>query len=79
MSLIYHFDLDSVEDLMILLSRNLQKRRLEKNISREMLSQLSGVPVPTLAKFEKTHKISLESYVALCKVLGCSDEWKNQL
>lgn len=79
MNLIYHFDLDSVEDLMIILSRNLQKRRLEKNISREMLSQLSGVPVPTLAKFEKTHKISLESYVALCKALGYSDEIKKLL
>lgn len=79
MNLIYNFNLDSVEDLMQILSRNLQKRRLEKNISRATLSQLSGVPVPTIAKFEKVHKISLESYVALCKALGYSDEIKNLL
>lgn len=79
MNLIYDFNLDSVEDLMLTLSRNLQKRRLEKNISRATLSQLSGVPVPTIAKFEKVHKISLESYVALCKALGYSDEIKSLL
>lgn len=79
MNLIYDFNLDSVEDLMQVLSRNLQKRRLEKNISRAMLSQLSGVPAATIAKFEKNHKISLESYIALCKALGYSDEIKNLL
>ena len=79
MNLIYDFNLDSVEDMLQTLSRNLQKRRLERNISRVMLSQLSGVPAPTIAKFEKTHKISLESYVALCKALGYSDEIKNLL
>lgn len=76
MNVIYHFDLDSVEELMQRLSQNLQKRRLEKNISRVVLSDLSGVPAPTIAKFEKAHKISLESYVALCKALGYSDEIK---
>lgn len=79
MNLIYDFNLDSVEDLMQTLSRNLQKRRLEKNMSRAMLAQLSGVPAPTIAKFEKNHKISLESYVALCKALGYSDEIKSLL
>lgn len=79
MGLIYDFNLDTVEDLMQQLSRNLQKRRLEKNISRTMLSQLSGVPAPTIAKFEKTYKISLESYVALGKALGYSDEIKSLL
>lgn len=79
MNLIYDFNLDSVEDLMQILSRNLQKRRLEKNISRAMLAKLSGVPAPTIAKFEKNHKISLESCVALCKALGYSDEIKSLL
>ena len=79
MNFIYDCTLDSVEDLMQMLSRNLQKRRLEKNISRALLSQLSGVPASTIAKFEKVHKISLESYVALCKALGYSDEIKNLL
>lgn len=79
MNLTYDFNLDTIEDLMQLLSRNLQKRRLEKNISRTMLAQLSGVPAPTIARFEKNCKISLESYIALCKALGYSDEIKSLL
>jgi len=79
MSLTYDFNLDTVEDLMLELSRNLQKRRLEKNMSRTMLSQLSGVPAPTIVRFEKTHKISLASYVALSKALGYSEEIKSLL
>lgn len=75
-SFIYTFDFDSVADLMLILSQNLQKRRLEKNVSRAKLSELSGIPIPTIAKFEKTHRISLESYVALCKALGYTNEIK---
>ena len=74
MNFIYTFNPYPVADLMLILSRNLQKRRLEKNLSRAMLSELSGVPTPTIAKFERTYKISLESYVALCKALGYTDE-----
>lgn len=76
MSLIYTFDLDTVENLLRIIAQNLQKRRLEKNLSREVLSQLSGVPAPTIAKFEQKHTISLASFVALAKALGYSKEVK---
>ncbi|WP_293672173.1 helix-turn-helix transcriptional regulator [uncultured Parabacteroides sp.] len=76
MSLIYTFDLDTVENLLQIIAQNLQKRRLEKNLSREVLSQLSGVPAPTIAKFEQKHTISLASFVALAKALGYSKEVK---
>ncbi|MCD7850219.1 MAG: helix-turn-helix domain-containing protein [Parabacteroides sp.] len=49
---------------------------MEKNLSREVLSQLSGVPAPTIAKFEQKHTISLASFVALAKALGYSKEVK---
>lgn len=77
MVFMYNFDLDSVEDLLLLLSANFQKRRLEKNLSREALSKLSSVPMATIRKFENEHKISLESYVALCKALGYTNDIKS--
>lgn len=76
MSIIYDFNMNSPEDILRELSVNLKKRRLEKNLSRKTLSELSGVPVPTIAKFESVGKISLESYVALCKALGYTAEVK---
>ena len=79
MSLLYNFDLDSPEELLRLLARNLQKRRLEKALSRQTLSRMSGVPAATIAKFEQKHSISLTSYVALAQALGHSTALKNLL
>ena len=76
MSLLYNFDIDTPEDILQLLAWNLQKRRLEKGLSRDALSKLSGVPSPTIAKFEQKFSISLSSYVALTKALGYSKDVK---
>lgn len=79
MPLLYNFDIDTTEDILLLLAQNLQKRRLEKGLSREALSLLSGVPAPSIAKFEQKHTISLASYVALSKALGYTQELKKLL
>ena len=79
MQFLYNFDLDTPDELLDILAVNLQKRRLEKGLSREALTALSGVPTPTIAKFEQKHTISLASYVALAKALGYSKAIKELL
>lgn len=79
MNLLYTFDPESPQDLCGILAMNLRKRRLERGLSRAALSMMSGVPTPTIAKFETKHSISLESFVALAKALGYIDEIKNLL
>ncbi|GBU08714.1 transcriptional regulator [Bacteroidales bacterium] len=79
MPLLYSFDIDTRDELLAVLADNLQKRRLEKGLSREALTELSGVPTPTIAKFEQKHTISLASYVALAKALGYSKAIKELL
>jgi len=79
MFFMYNFDIDSVADLLKILAQNLQKRRLEKGLSRNTLSEISGVPIATIAKFEQKHAISLASYVALAKALGYSKDIKELL
>lgn len=79
MSLIYNFDIDTPEDLLKILAKNLQQRRLEKGLSREALTKLSGVPTPTIAKFEQKQMISLSSYVSLAKALGYTKSIKDLL
>jgi transcriptional regulator with XRE-family HTH domain len=70
MPLLYNFDIERPEELLAILAHNMQKRRLEKGLSRNALAGLSGVPAPTIAKFEQKHSISLTSFVALAKALG---------
>ena len=52
MPLLYNFDIERTEELLAILAQNMQKRRLEKGFSREALTELSGVPTPTIAKFD---------------------------
>ncbi len=56
------------------LSAYCRKRRLEKGWSRRTLSEQSGVPAPTISKFETTGKISLGSFSAIASALGYFDE-----
>lgn len=75
-NLLYDFDLDTVDDLLHVLSSQIRTRRLERGLSREALSAMSGVPTPTIAKFEQQSQISLRQYVALAKALGYKDKLK---
>ena len=40
MPLLYNFDIDTPEELLIILAQNLQQRRLEKGLSRDALSSI---------------------------------------
>ncbi len=77
MSTLYRYETETVEDLLAIMASNLQKRRLEKGLSREALFMMSGVPSATIAKFEQKHTISLASFVALAKALGYTNDIKS--
>ncbi len=52
------------------LTENAQQRRLQMELTQEGLANRSGVPLPTLRKFEQKGTISLESFLKLQMVLG---------
>ena len=79
MSLAYNFDVETVVDLLKILAQNLKRRRLEKGWSRNTLSEISGVPAVTIAKFEQNYTISLASYISLAKALGYTRDIKELL
>ena len=62
MNLIYNFDLDTPDELLEILARNLQQRRLEKGSSRNTLSKLSGVLTP----IQKQNIVGCSVLGALC-------------
>ena len=53
------------EQLMQRMAKNCKARRLERGYSRRTLSERTGVPAPTIERFETTGKISFESFCAL--------------
>ena len=52
------------------LAENVRQRRLNMDLTQEGLSKRSGVPLPTLRKFEQKGVISLESYLKILMVVG---------
>ncbi len=56
------------------LAERLKARRLEKGLSRQALAELSGVPAPTIARFEQQHAISMRQYLDLAIALGYVDQ-----
>jgi len=56
------------------LAANCKARRLEKGYSRRTLSDLTGVPAPTIEHFERTGKISLESFCQIAIQFDFFDE-----
>lgn len=70
----YDFEQISSAELMQQLAERLKARRLEKGLSRPALAQISGVPAPTIARFEQHYVISMRQYVDLATALGYTDQ-----
>lgn len=52
------------------LADNVRQRRLGLELTQAGLAERSGVPLPTLRKFEQKGQISLGSFLRLLMVLG---------
>ena len=77
LSVLEGYTLDNPEDIMMLVAENFRKRRVEKNISRQRMAELSGVPLSTLARFEQKGLIAFESLIKLAMALGYTLEVKD--
>ncbi len=69
--------LDNAEDIMMLVAENFRRRRVEKNITRQRMAEMSDVPLSTLARFEQKGLIAFESLVKLAMALGYTSEIKD--
>ena len=65
---------DTPSDISARLAGRLKSARRRKKITQQQLAERSNVSYATLRKFEKTGKISLESFVKIVMELGMIDE-----
>ena len=70
----YSFGQISSVELMQQLAERLKARRLEKGLSRQALAEISGVPAPTIARFEQQYAISMRQYIDLAIALGYAEQ-----
>ncbi|MDE7152879.1 MAG: helix-turn-helix domain-containing protein [Muribaculaceae bacterium] len=74
LSVLYNFTLHNADDIMKQVAENFRKRRVEKNITRQRIAELSGVPLSTVARFEQKGLIAFESLIKLAMGLGYTSE-----
>ncbi|MBD5315468.1 MAG: helix-turn-helix transcriptional regulator, partial [Bacteroides sp.] len=77
LSVLDNFTLDNPDDIMMQVAENFRKRRIEKNITRQRIAELSGVPLSTVARFEQKGLIAFESLIKLAMALGYTSEIKD--
>lgn len=77
LSVLEDFTLDNCDDIARQVAENFRKRRVEKNITRQRMAELSGVPLSTVARFEQKGLIAFESLIKLAMALGYTSEMKN--
>ncbi|MBQ8955426.1 MAG: helix-turn-helix transcriptional regulator [Lachnospiraceae bacterium] len=65
---------DTPSDVSIRLAERLKSIRKRKKITQQQLAGRSNVSYATLRKFEKTGKISLESFIKISMELGVINE-----
>lgn len=56
-----------------------RKRRIEKDMTREMVALKSGVALANIVRFERTAQISLKNLIGLAYALGYTVEIQNIL
>lgn len=74
LSILECFTLDNPADIALQVAANFRKRRVEKNITRRQIAELSGVPLSSVARFEQKGLIGFESLVKLAMALGYTSE-----
>lgn len=77
LSLLEGFTLDNADDIARQVAENFRKRRVEKNITRQRISELSKVPLSSVARFEQKGLIAFDSLIKLAMALGYTSEVRN--
>lgn len=77
LSLLDSYTLDNVEDIAKGIADDFRKRRIEKNLTRKEISEMSGVPLGNVARFEQKGLISLKNLILLAMSLKYTSEVKS--
>lgn len=71
------FTFDNSDDVAKQIAEDFRKRRVEKNLTREQISEKSGVAVSNIIRFEQKGLISLKNLIGIAMTLEYTAEIKN--
>jgi len=65
------------EELAKQIGEKAKAQRLSMNLTRKTLAQRSGVPEPTLRRFESTGLVGFVALLQIADALGCMDDFNS--
>lgn len=68
---------ESAEGVARKIANDFRKRRIEKNLTREQVAEMSEVAVSNIVRFEQKGLISLKNLIGIAMALGYTSELKN--
>lgn len=71
--------LHSPQEMAAQLARRLRDERLRRGWKQATLAERSGVSLPTIRRYERTFRTSVENLLRLCHALGRLDEFDGLL
>lgn len=77
LSLLEDYAHNNAEDVALQMAADFKKRRIEKNMTREVVAERSGVAISNITRFEQKGLISLKNLIDLAIALGYIAELKN--
>ena len=77
LSVLDSYTLDNPDEIAKEIANDFRKRRIEKNLTREQVSEKAGVAVSNIVRFEQKGLISLKNLIGIAMALGYTSEIKN--
>ena len=77
LSLLEDYTHNNAEDVALQMAADFKKRRIEKNMTRKVVAERSGVAISNITRFEQKGLISLKNLIDLAIALGYTAELKN--
>ena len=77
LSLLEGFTLTNADDIGKGIADDFRKRRIERGMTRELMSEQSGVALANIVRFEQKGLISLVNLINLAMALGYTSEIRN--
>ena len=77
LSFLDNYTLDNPDEIAKEIANDFRKLRIEKNLTREQVSEKAGVAVSNIVRFEQKGLISLKNLIGIAMALGYTSEIKN--
>lgn len=77
LSVLEDYMLDNANNIAKYMADDFRKRRIEKNLTREQIAEVSGVAVSNIVRFEQKGLISLNNLIALAMAMDYTSEIRN--